>query len=440
MSQVFDKKLNVRINHKYDTYENWKDSDVILGKGEIAVAEVSTDKTGLTPPAIGIKIGNGVDKFISLPWIQSTAGDVYSWAKETAPQELFKKVQNTTEYFYKDFVNEIQSLVRVTAKDSNTTYEFKYNEASDKYEITSIDITEDGEVRTPWAEIDLSKKANKVVVAEGADVVGNVVTLNAYGDIADSGQKISDYLKSADAETTYATITKVQDLEGSVSDNRETITDIQTVKIPSIEGRISKNEKDIATLFPTVDNEGNQTPGYIEEAIAKIVAGADEDFDTLKEIADWIISNKDGGAGELISRISNVESQTSNLNGAVGDLREEIGNENSGMKKDIADNTIAISTLDTKVGDANGGLVKDVADNTTAISTLKETVSNGSVAWNEAVQDVLVGDETSSDRKYTTKDESSKNVSINAIPLNILENVEGFTLLFDCGNATGFNS
>lgn len=38
-------KLNVRINHKYDTYENWKSSSLVLGKGEIAVCEIPDRKS-----------------------------------------------------------------------------------------------------------------------------------------------------------------------------------------------------------------------------------------------------------------------------------------------------------------------------------------------------------------------------------------------------------
>lgn len=471
MSQSFDKKLNVRINHKYDTYANWLQSDVVLGKGEIAVAEISSGQTftepdgstHLTPPAIGIKIGDGTKKFNELPWIQSTAGDVYTWAKEDAPEKLFKRNASTNEYIYKDFIKEVEGLVRGTIEDSNTTYEFKYNPATDKYEITSIDITADGEIRTEWAEIDLSKKANKIVVDEGTDVVGNVVTLNAYGDIADSGEKLSDYIKATTVEETYETKAEVSKLSESVNKNLLSITELQTETIPNIQTAVSDNTARIDSLFPT-DTEDGYIKTEISTAIAGVVAGAPESLDTLKEIADFISGDNSGGAASLISRVTQNEKDIDTLESSVTEIRNTIGNESDGLVAAINANANAISTLQSTVGDENGGLVKDVADNansisniqgligetdesglrkaiadnTSAISTLDQTVSNGRVAWDEAVQDVLIGDETASERKYTTKD-ASKNVSVNAIPLNILENVEGFTLLFDCGNAFGFN-
>ena len=49
--------LNVRIYNKFDTYENWMKSTLVLGAGEIAIASIpSGDNTGLTPPAIGVRL------------------------------------------------------------------------------------------------------------------------------------------------------------------------------------------------------------------------------------------------------------------------------------------------------------------------------------------------------------------------------------------------
>lgn len=72
-----------RIQLKYDTLANWNASSLILKLGEVAIAEVpsNTDNSGLTPPAIGIKVGDGTHLFSALPWIQAAAGDVYGWAK-----------------------------------------------------------------------------------------------------------------------------------------------------------------------------------------------------------------------------------------------------------------------------------------------------------------------------------------------------------------------
>ena len=84
--------LETRILLRYGTYSQWMNSDVILKVGEAAVASFPRDRVidGLsnstpenTPPAIGIKIGDGIHYFYELPWIQAVAADVYNWAKQS---------------------------------------------------------------------------------------------------------------------------------------------------------------------------------------------------------------------------------------------------------------------------------------------------------------------------------------------------------------------
>lgn len=81
-----EKIINTRVQLKYDTLTNWLASSVILKAGEVAIATIATtnNNSGLTPPAIGIKVGDGKNTFANLNWIQAVAGDVPTWAKEAA--------------------------------------------------------------------------------------------------------------------------------------------------------------------------------------------------------------------------------------------------------------------------------------------------------------------------------------------------------------------
>ena len=56
------------------------------------------------------------------------------------------------------------------------------------------------------------------------------------------------------------------------------------------------------------------------DEVAKIVAGADSDFDTLKEIADWIADHPDS-ASELNSRLIVVETSVGNLEDEIAALK-----------------------------------------------------------------------------------------------------------------------
>ena len=110
--------LNVRINHKFDSFSNWMNSDLVLNKGELAIAEIPSAQTesGLTPPAIGIKVGDGENKFSGLKWIQATAGDVHTWAKAA------KKPEYTAEE-----IQGLESYIAGQIQDTNTTYTLTTN-------------------------------------------------------------------------------------------------------------------------------------------------------------------------------------------------------------------------------------------------------------------------------------------------------------------------
>lgn len=82
--------IETRILLRYDTLSNWMNSTVILKKGEVAIAAVpkgrvienlSNSTPDNTPPAIGLKVGDGFHYFNELPWVQAIAADVYNWAK-----------------------------------------------------------------------------------------------------------------------------------------------------------------------------------------------------------------------------------------------------------------------------------------------------------------------------------------------------------------------
>lgn len=85
-----DHVLETKIQLRYGTYSQWMNSDVILMQGEAAICAfpnnrvietLSNSRPENTPPAIGIKIGDGTHYFSELPWVQAIAADVYNWAK-----------------------------------------------------------------------------------------------------------------------------------------------------------------------------------------------------------------------------------------------------------------------------------------------------------------------------------------------------------------------
>lgn len=87
--------LNTRIALKYDNLTNWNASEFILKKGEVAICSLENSETAeqSTPPAVLLKVGDGVHKFRELQWASGLAADVYGWAKAaTKPSYLPSEV------------------------------------------------------------------------------------------------------------------------------------------------------------------------------------------------------------------------------------------------------------------------------------------------------------------------------------------------------------
>ena len=84
--------IAARILLRYATYNQWMNSNEVLKVGEAAICSFpnshSIEDTNInpanTPPAIGIKIGDGSHPFRALPWVQAVAADVYNWAKTSS--------------------------------------------------------------------------------------------------------------------------------------------------------------------------------------------------------------------------------------------------------------------------------------------------------------------------------------------------------------------
>lgn len=133
--------IQTRIQLKYDTLAHWMSSTFVPMKGEVCIAEIPTGATASpdgntlsnNPPAIGIKIGDGVagHTFSVLPWIQAIAGDVYSWAKAAnKPTYTASEIEN------------IDSYIAGQIQDTDTQYRIEVGTGNDagKYFLQSKPI------------------------------------------------------------------------------------------------------------------------------------------------------------------------------------------------------------------------------------------------------------------------------------------------------------
>lgn len=141
--------LNTRIQLKYDILSNWITSSFKPLKGEVCIAEIPSEasNSGLTPPAIGIKVGDGTKTFNQLPWIQSIAGDVYSWAKAaTKPTYDASEITNLNAY------------ISGQIQDTDTQYRIIAGTGADvgKYFLQSKAVTQNDSAFATVSTVDLT--------------------------------------------------------------------------------------------------------------------------------------------------------------------------------------------------------------------------------------------------------------------------------------------
>jgi hypothetical protein len=141
-----------------------------------------------------------------------------------------------------------------------------------------------------------------------------------WSRVAEEVKKVDD--KVAGQETRLATAeSKIEALEKGTYDDTEVrglISDNATA-IATNKAAHEANAAAIATLNGAADVTGSvaHTATAIAAAkVAEIVANADADFDTLKEIADWIL-NDTTGAADMANDIAALQGQMAGIESTV---------------------------------------------------------------------------------------------------------------------------
>lgn len=123
-------------------------------------------------------------------------------------------------------------------------------------------------------------------------------------------------------ETTVGTHgTDINTMKGQIESLQENAYDDTEIRglITTNTGNITKNTDAITLLNGNAETAGSvahTATGIVATKVAEIVAGADADFDTLKEIADWILSDTTGAAG-MASDISILKDQLAGVDSTV---------------------------------------------------------------------------------------------------------------------------
>lgn len=224
--------------------------------------------------------------------------------------------------------------------DTLDGYKFEFSSVEDRLYISK------GDLKLPVSLID-----SKGHVASKVD--GTTITIDENGIV--KGIPVDDALSE---ESTNPLQNKV--IAGELKNIKSKMsTDESTIE--SNTKRIEANETAISTLNGTGNGSVKQA---VSDGIAEVVAGAPEDFDTLKEMSDWI-STHETSASAMNSQIQDNKKAIDNhtLNGDVHVTPENKTNWNKVSEK-----------LD-KTGDASNVITEFTTATTRSNLTTKEKLS-----------------------------------------------------------------
>lgn len=324
--------INTRICLRYDSYNNWKDSELILLAGEIAVA-VPGDKladvnVGSDTPCL-IKVGDGSKKFSELPWLSALAADVHTWAKKSEAD------------FKAWLVSETGPAL-----------------------ATESDLTA--------AEGRILTLEGKVKTLEETTVPGLVTRIGTLEtDMGTAKDDIAD-LKAAVGTGEGSLGATIEGLATRVGNAEQAITD-HASEYSALAGRVTTAEGKITTLNGDKDTSGSVAYAVEQEAIRAKVAE--------KENSDAIAvlngdANTDGSVAKAVKTA--IDQEVTDRNSAIAGLKTELNNGTIKAAQDKADSAYTLADTAKNLADENKGKVNTLIGNDTGKSA--RTIANEELA------------------------------------------------------------
>lgn len=145
-----------------------------------------------------------------------------------------------------------------------------------------------------------------------------------------------------------------------VTNRANEITRVETIVNQEI---IDRTAADEALKVEVLDETKKEARTIAAEEVAKIVAGADESFDTLKEIGDWILSDTTGAA-KMVADIENLKVENATIKTNVETVNESIKPKAYECINDsLIINTLPVTEITPDDAFRNGSLLRKVTNN-----------------------------------------------------------------------------
>lgn len=190
-------------------------------------------------------------------------------------------------------------------------------------------------IDTVQVSIDIGKETytlasgENVIIRETAENIGIITSGNVH---------ITYFVNPKTyVDKEFYTKKKVDELLSKVEGNVEVDAELSEISENPVQNKVITAE--LASYATTAEVESKVT-----EKVAEIVAGAPEDFDTLKEMSDWLKEHEDSAASMNSAIQKNAEDiETANEN--ISKNAEDIVTVNENIQKNVDDITVVKNSI-----------------------------------------------------------------------------------------------
>lgn len=320
------KTLNTRILLRYDSYENWLTSTIVLKQGEMAICSVPSGKTvdGVTaPPAVLAKIGDNVRTFKDLPWLQAVASDVHAWAKSP----------NKPSYSY-DEIEGLDDHISTVAVDSDTQYNIVKGDDDYTYKLMSRAkgaenyTTEVATLTIPNPTSDINALKALVGDVAVATQISNAIAALKLSDTYEA-KGAADAVKTAllgDAAEAYNTLGKLENAVIAAQASADEKTTMEAVEAKDYATKTEAQGYATAVVGVAADTADKDTvkgakayaKGLNDATTTRVAAletaigeGGSVGSQIDAKIADLDVPEVAVGTGEIIEKVSQTDGKIS---------------------------------------------------------------------------------------------------------------------------------
>ena len=384
------KTLNTRILLRYDSYENWLTSTIVLKQGEMAICSVPSGKTvdGVTaPPAVLAKIGDNVHTFKDLPWLQAVSSDIYAWAKSpNKPSYSYNEIEGLDDHISKVAVDSDTQYTLVKG-DNDYTYKLMSKaKGAENFttEVATLTIPNptsdinalkalvgDVAVATQISNAIAALKLSETYEAKGAAAAVQTALLGDAAEAYNTLGKLEDAViaaqASADEKTTmaaveaknYATKTEAQGYATAVVGMDDDGADKATVKgakayAKGLNEAINTRVEALETAIGEGGSVGSQIDAKIANLdVAEVAVGTGEIIEKISETDGKISVSKRALTASDIPTIE--QNQVNGLGTALAAKQDTLAFQNDNYDK-TTNKAITKSDLDAAVAGLSGAV------------------------------------------------------------------------------------